>query len=527
MSIRRILLAIAAMLVITGLIYTGVWHLFSLFVWQHPMLSWLPLLAVLVVGTLIGTVRALTGVGGPALAASPPGDGEGQQPQRPARDAVVDAETRSGSRAGGARRRRVQDAVAPGVDVAASEPGETEAPAPTPPVRRSGFDFAFGWGLLAGLVVLACGLWFTLISPPTIDLDDIDYVVVDRLPQQTQPRLLPRSGIDDNPAFREAKEVHLVRDPETGELLWTGEWHSSWLGGQSDGIAVKSLDEMIAPAEIVHAGFDEAVAGIQPSTLKGKAYAKHPFSRVQYPVLLPTGDREAIAIAPYIGYKGFPFKTPYMKGVLVYHQDGTLEDLTPEEAAARPDLVRTGRLFPEAVARAQAEALARSDEFEGDIHDGKNNRQPYLTAIDRNLTVWVTIIDDESRAGGVKAIVLTDSSTGETQAWRPSPGHELISSEDVLNTARALPLKWKEERCCDSDGHSYTVTLREVVEARLAFKYGKPYYMVSVVPTDDLALPREIEYTLILDAETGKELAKFDHVNGGVDADTRLQRFFR
>ena len=97
----------------------------------------------------------------------------------------------------------------------------------------------------------------------------------------------------------------------------------------------------------------------------------------------------------------------------------------------------------------------------------------------------------------------------------------------MLNTARALPLRWEEERCCDSDGNDYTVTLREVVEARLAFKDGKPYYMVSVVPTDDLFLSREIEFTMIVDAQTGEKLAQFDHVNGGAAEDTRLQGFFR
>ena len=71
------------------------------------------------------------------------------------------------------------------------------------------------------------------------------------------------------------------------------------------------------------------------------------------------------------------------------------------------------------------------------------------------------------------------------------------------------------------------MTLREVQEARLAFRDGKPYYLVSVVPTDDLALSREIEYTLIIDARTGEQVMKIDHVNGGVNADTELQRFFR
>ena len=489
MSFGRIFTLVGLALAIAALIYTGVWHLFTLFFWQHPMLSWLPIVAFFGVGYAVGALRGLTRAGGSPTPAAP---------------ATTGAE---------------------GSQAAAAGTVSEQLSTPAQPAR-SGIGFAFGSAFLAGMAVLLIGLWFTLISKPALGLDEIEYTVVDSLPQRTQPRLLPRAGIRDDPGFRDAKEIHLVRDPATGDLLWTGEWRGSWLGGASDGIVVKSLDELVAPGEIVHGGFAESVAGIRPSTLKGKAYRKHPFSRIQYPVVVPAAGEEAVAIAPYMGYRGFPFRYPYLKGVLVYHQDGTLEDLSPEEAAARPELARTGRLVPERVARAQADALSRSDEFEGDIHDGENNSQPYLTAIDNERTAWVTIIDEKG-GGGVKAVVLADSSTGETTVWQPSEGQELIASERVLNEARALPLRWEEERCCDSEGNSYTVTLREVVEARLAFRDGKPFYMVSVVPTDDLALSREIEYTLVIDARTGEKLVQFDHVNGGPEVDTRLQAFFR
>ncbi|HEX6117709.1 MAG TPA: hypothetical protein VFY99_11460 [Solirubrobacterales bacterium] len=476
--IGRIIWSVVALFAIAALVYTGIWHVVTLFIWQHPMLSWVPLLVMILVGYGAGAVGMLaSNRAAPAPATSPSGE------------------------------------------LAAASAG-----AAAPPARRRP-PFRFGWGFLAGLLVLCLGLFFTLISPREMSLDQIDYTVVGELPERTQPRLLPRSGITDNQAFRDADEIHLVRDPESGELAYTGEWRSRWNGGESGGVAIRPLDDLIEESDIQMTGFEHSVGGITPGTLKGKANIDHPFSRIQYPILVPDGKDDAFAIAPYVGYDGFPFPQPEFEGVLVYHRDGTIEDISPDEAAERPELVRTGRIFPEALARAQAEALAASDEVDGEIVDGEGNKQPFLTSIGPERTVWLTIIDSTEPQGGVKALVLADSSTGETEVWKPPEDEPLVEAEDVLNKARALPLRWEEERCCDSEGDSYTVTLREVVEPRLAFRDGEPYYLVTVVPTDELALSREVEYTLLIDARTGKELDRFEHVNG-LKEDVRLQAFF-
>jgi hypothetical protein len=493
MSFGRILWLIAGAFVVVGLVYTGVWHMFTQFVWQHPMLSWVPILAFFVVGFAVGALKRLTAGGG---AEAPP-----------------------------------HPAPVPGGGGTVADPTEIAGATPAQQLQarlaaRRKPAFSFGWGFLAALGLLLFGLFTTLFSQPTMSLDEIDYEVVSELPERSQPRLLPRAGITDDPSFRDADEIHLVRDPNSGELLWTGEFQGSWLGAESVGISVKPLDDVVSESQIIRTGFVKSVSGITPSTLKGKSKIDHPFSGLEYPVLVPNGRDEAFAMESYVGYEGFPFRTPYHKGVIVYHQDGTIEDLTPEEAAERPELVRTGRIVPEAVARAEAEAFAESDEFKGKIVDGENNSQPFLTAIDRDTTVWVTVINEDEPQGRVKAIVLKDSSSGETKVWVPEEGESLISTEDVLFQAESLPLQWEEERCCDSEGASYTVTLREVVEPRLAFKDGKPYYLVTVVPTDDLALSREVEYTLLIDAETGKKLDQFEHVAEGPAADQRLQSFF-
>jgi uncharacterized membrane protein YkoI len=492
LSVGRVIWWAILALIVAGLVYTGFWHLFTFFIWAHPMLSWLPIAAFYVVGLIVGLIQrglrsAQTSEAAPSPAAATGDAG---------RLSLVMGSLASAS---GASLR-----------------------AAAPPRR---IPFAAGWGLATGLLLLLVGLWFTLISKPALGLDQIHYSVITQLPDQSEPRLLPRSGIDDDPGFRDADEIHLIRSPETGKLLWTGEWRGSWTGSESHGIVVQPLDDITHRSRVTRAGFAKSIGGITPGTMMGKAYIKHPFSRIQYPITVPLANGKVGAIAPYMGYHGFPFEYPTLKGVLVYDTDGNLEDLTPEEAAARPDLAATGRLVPEKVARSEAEALSRSDEFKGDIDDGEDNKQPYLTAIDKDTTDWVTIIDNENANAGVRAVVLTDSTTGDTSVWVPPKGQRLISSEQVVDTARALPLQFTATRCCDSDGDSYTVTLRQVVEPRLAFRNGHPYYMVSVVPTDDLVLSREIEYTLVIDAETGKTIHKYDHVSDP-SADAKLQAFF-
>jgi len=64
LSIGRLILLIIAALAVAALVWTGVWHIFTQFIWQYPMLSWLPLLGLIAVGFLLGSVRAMMRAGG-------------------------------------------------------------------------------------------------------------------------------------------------------------------------------------------------------------------------------------------------------------------------------------------------------------------------------------------------------------------------------------------------------------------------------------------------------------------------------
>ncbi len=125
-------------------------------------------------------------------------------------------------------------------------------PRPAAPPSRRRPPFAWGWGFLAGLVVLCLGLFFTLISPREISLDEIDYTVVEELPERTQPRLLPRTGHHRQPGVPRLRRDPPRPRPESGELTYTGEWRSRWNGGESGGVAIRPLDDLIEESDIQH-----------------------------------------------------------------------------------------------------------------------------------------------------------------------------------------------------------------------------------------------------------------------------------
>jgi hypothetical protein len=76
---------------------------------------------------------------------------------------------------------------------------------------------------------------------------------------------------------------------------------------------------------------------------------------LEEPVGIETSDGPRILV-PYLEYKGFLIRRPVLGGVFVVAPDGKIEDLEPEEAARRPELARTGRIFPDTQARRMQEA---------------------------------------------------------------------------------------------------------------------------------------------------------------------------
>lgn len=356
------------------------------------------------------------------------------------------------------------------------------------------------------------------------------------LPFKTQPRILPKNAAEQYGRDNDMRHAHLAVDPSSEQLVWTAEHKRGPIilrPGASDEWAIQPLDRLDGNLRRVTGGFDPAVSRVWPGSIKWRGYKKHLLTTITDYVLVPTPGG-VVAIAPYLGYKGWFVKRPYIKGVYVYHQDGELEDLTLEEAQARPELAKSGRLIPESYARKVAEAYGYKTgslavmkfEYRTKVSDPIGNPQPYLTNFGDGVIKWVTVAHPSSHENIVSAIFLTDAVTGKTEVWQAPKNKRLLSNQGAVRVAHTLEgIRWERRDCCDADGYSYTVTLRTPLEPRPVFADGKFYYLVSIVPLFDSPTP--VEKTIIVDPESGSIVKGgiFDHVKDD-EADDRLREFF-
>src|SRR5204863_4855071 len=169
---------------------------------------------------------------------------------------------------------------------------------------------------------------------------------------------------------------------------------------------------------------------------------------LEAPVGIDTSAGPRILV-PYLEYKGFLIRRPVLGGVFVVAPDGKIEDLEPEEAARRPELARTGRVFPDTQARRVQEAYQFKrglwnawfvHEDQTRIEDTELNRQPYL--VDFGAAglgpQWVTVAEPYGRAFAASAIFLTDATTGRTRIWRVPERTSLSGNRRALQAVRAV-----------------------------------------------------------------------------------------
>lgn len=346
------------------------------------------------------------------------------------------------------------------------------------------------------------------------------YEPIDAFPSAGKVRLVPREVAEQNAssAFNSPTETltdFRIVNTEDG-LRWTAlrtpQGAFRIFARKSQGLVELDAGDTARSLRQVDAEL-EVAPGLQVTdNLRWRLLKRRFLVTLEDPVGIETSDGVRIVV-PYLEYKGLLVRRPVHGGVFVVSPDGSIEDLEPEEAARRPELASTGRVFPDTQARRIQDAY----QYEGGIwnawfvHEGQTqitdteaNRQPYLVDFgEGGLGLqWVTVAEPYGRAFAASAVFLTDAVTGQTRIWRVPPGTSLSGNRRAIQSVRAVSIPGVDF----GDGSPGSGNFR-VVEPRPVFVDGRLVYLASIIPNTANAVSK----TVVVDAETNKLVAIFDN----------------
>ncbi|MEA2285150.1 MAG: hypothetical protein QOJ21_1193 [Solirubrobacteraceae bacterium] len=345
------------------------------------------------------------------------------------------------------------------------------------------------------------------------------YEPIDGLPAGGQVRLVPREVAEQNAAsaFNSPTErltdFHIVNTDKGLEwtALRTPQGAFRTFNRKSQGLVVLDAEQTARSLRQVDAELQVA-PGLQiTDNLRWRLLKRRFLVHLEEPVGIETPKGPRI-IVPYIEYKGLLVRRPVLGGVFVVAPDGKIEDLEPAEAARRPELARTGRLFSDTQARRIHDAYRYRGglwnawfvhENQTQITDTELNRQPYLIDFRGGLgPQWVTVAEPHGRAFAASAIFLTDAVTGRTRIWRVPRRTSLSGNRRALQAVRAVSIPGVDF----GDGTPGSGNFR-VVEPRPVFVRDRVVYLTSIIPNSANAVSK----TVVVDAETNKLVAIFDN----------------
>jgi hypothetical protein len=379
--------------------------------------------------------------------------------------------------------------------------------------------YLFAFPVLAFIVfVLGAALNAPLVGKAIVD--NTSYESIPGLPAGGIVRLVPREVAEANAssAFNSPTETltnFRIVNTENG-LVWTAlrtpQGAFRIFSKKSQGIVELDAEQTARSLRQIDADLQVA-PGLQiTDNLRWRLLKERFLIKLEEPVGIETPKGPRILV-PYLEYKGILIRRPVLGGVFVVAPDGAIEDLEPEEAARRPELAQTGRIFPDTQARRIQEAFQYKrgvwnawfvHEDQTRITDTETNRQPYLVdfgaaGLGRQ---WVTVAEPYGRAFAASAIFLTDATTGRTRIWRVPRRTSLSGNRRALQAVRAVSIPGIDF----GDGTPGSGNFR-VVEPRPVFVKGRVVYLTSIIPNTANAVSK----TVVVDAETNKLVAIFDN----------------
>jgi hypothetical protein len=345
-----------------------------------------------------------------------------------------------------------------------------------------------------------------------------DYQEIRGLPPGGLVRLVPREVAEQNAAsaFNSPTETltdfRITNTPHGLEwtALRTPQGAFRTFTKKSQGLVVLDAEQTARSLRQVDASFKVAPGLQVTDNLRWRLLKRHFLINLEDPVGIETPDGPRIMV-PYLQYKGVFIRRPVLGGVFVVAPDGRIEDLEPSEAARRPELARTGRLYPDTQARRLQDAYQYRrgvwnawfvHEDQTRITDTETNRQPYLVDFPDLGPQWVTVAEPYGRASAASAIFLTDATTGHTRIWRVPRRTSLSGNRRAIQAVRAVSIPGIDFG--DGSGGSGNF---KVVEPRPVFVRGRLVYLTSIIPNSANAVSK----TVVVDAESNKLVAIFDN----------------
>jgi hypothetical protein len=417
--------------------------------------------------------------------------------------------------------------------------------------RPSGLDYHdFGSTLqrctiaffVIGFIVWIPSLVYARMQTAVATYKHYTYTQIKTLPQGGAVRIMPKKIADElslqsgNTSGFSNVNGHIVLDPRTNKLIWTYEEapHGFYnhFAKQSQGIAIlkaEHTDREVSQIDSQGNEFCYAPSLGITDSIRWQILSRHYFVDPDQPVALVTKSGEPLFIDSYVKYVGWPFKHPEVGGVMVFHDRAhgcKIEDLSVKEASIRPDLIASGRIFPEHLARdvqddygykhgAANTVFGHRDQTQ--INNVDSNPMPYLMSFNKTTNgkvmphlKWVSIAEPTGRAYATNAIFLTDAITGKTEVWRTSKKETLTGAARSIQTVRSLPgIVWSNF---------------EPVEPRPAFFNGRLQYMLSIIPVSDQA--NTVSKTVFVDAAKNKVVAIFNN-DTDPQADEKIQAYIK
>jgi hypothetical protein len=345
------------------------------------------------------------------------------------------------------------------------------------------------------------------------------YEAISGLPPGGRVRLVPREVAEQNAASAFNSPTERLTDfriVNTAQgLRWTAlrtpQGAFRVFNRKSQGLVVLDAQQTARSLRQVDAELKYA-PGVQiTDNLRWRLLKRRYLIKLEDPVGIETRSGPRIVV-PYLEYKGILVRRPVLGGVFVVAPNGTIEDLEPGEAARRPEIAGTGRIFPDTQARRIHEAYQYNrglwnawfvHENQTQITDTETNRQPYLIDFAGPLgPQWVTVAEPYGRGFAASAIFLTDAVSGHTRIWRVPRTTSLSGNRRALQAVRAVSIPGVDF----GDGTPGSGNFR-VVEPRPVFVKGRVVYLTSIIPNSANAVSK----TVVVDAETNKLVAIFDN----------------